>query len=162
MGAKEGGDDLDDGAGGAAGGTVVARGVAVQIEAARDGDAREQLDSADARPFDAVWVYTTQGVPAVPLRRRDVLLDEANMDPETGLAAKYRVVGRWRRSRATIRRRCASGWWGGEEPLPPPSPAGGGSLLGGAGEDRWRARDLSPPAPPAPRGRSQIRGGRDR
>lgn len=74
-------------------GTVVARGVAVQIEAAHDGDTRERLDSADARPFDGVWVYTTQGVPTVPLRRRDVLFDEVNTDPETGLAAKYRVVG---------------------------------------------------------------------
>src|SRR5690242_14971054 len=74
-------------------GTVVARGIAVQIEAAHDGDAREQLDFADARPFDAVWVYTTQGVPAVPLQRRDVLFDEVNLDVETGQLAKYRVVG---------------------------------------------------------------------
>lgn len=71
-------------------GSVVARGVAVQIEAAHEG---EQLDLADARPFDAVWVYTTQGVPVVPLQRRDVLFDEVNMDPETGQPAKYRIVG---------------------------------------------------------------------
>jgi len=74
-------------------GTVVAHGVAVQIEAASGTDTREQLDFADARPFDAVWVYTTQGVPVVPLRRRDVLFDEVNLDPETGQLAKYRIVG---------------------------------------------------------------------
>jgi hypothetical protein len=71
-------------------GTVVARGVAVQVDAAHDS---EQLDFADARPFDAVWVYTTQGVPVVPLQRRDVLFDEVNVDPETGQLAKYRIVG---------------------------------------------------------------------
>ncbi len=74
-------------------GTVVARGIAVQIEAAHDMDSREQLDFADARPFDAVWVYTTQGVPLAPLQRRDVLFDEVNTDPETGQPAKYRSVG---------------------------------------------------------------------
>jgi hypothetical protein len=70
-------------------GTVVARGVAVQIEAAHDA---QQMDSAKARPFDMLWVYTTQGVPVVPLQRRDVLCDEANLDPETGQLAKYRIV----------------------------------------------------------------------
>jgi hypothetical protein len=39
------------------------------------------------------WVYTTQGVPSVPIQRRDVLFDEQNTDPETGQLAKYRVAG---------------------------------------------------------------------
>ncbi|HEU5437759.1 MAG TPA: hypothetical protein VFU88_00605 [Ktedonobacterales bacterium] len=73
-------------------GTVLLRGIAVQIEQAAAED-RERLDFAGARPVDLFWVYTTQGVPAVPLRRRDVLFDEVNIDPETGQLAKYRVAG---------------------------------------------------------------------
>ena len=46
-----------------------------------------------ARPFDMVDIYTTQGVPATPIQRRDVLFDEQNTDPETGQLAKYRVSG---------------------------------------------------------------------
>ena len=72
-------------------GTVVARGVAAQIEAAND--TQERLDLEEARPFDLFWLYTTQGVPATPLQRRDVLFDEVNLDPETGSLAKYRVTG---------------------------------------------------------------------
>ncbi len=72
-------------------GTVVASGVAVVIAAAMDGV--EHLDSEGARPFDLVMVMTTQGVPLVPLRRRDTLFDERNTDPETGAPAKYRVSG---------------------------------------------------------------------
>lgn len=72
-------------------GTALLRGIPVQIEAAPD-QAREVLDLAGARPYDLVWVYTTQGVPSVPLQRRDVLFDESNNDPETGQPAKYRVV----------------------------------------------------------------------
>lgn len=71
-------------------GTVVARGVSVQFEAAGD---VERVDVGGARPFDAFWVYTTQGVPGAPLRRRDVLFDEVIVDAETGQATKYRVVG---------------------------------------------------------------------
>ncbi|HEX6542149.1 MAG TPA: hypothetical protein VF040_10380 [Ktedonobacterales bacterium] len=71
-------------------GTVLSRGVPVQIESA-SGDG-ERLDFADARPYDLFWLYTTQGVPLVPLRRRDVLFDEINADPETSQPAKYRIV----------------------------------------------------------------------
>lgn len=70
-------------------GTVLLRGIAVQIE---ETDAQEQLDLEGARPYDLVAIYTTAGVPSVPLRRRDVLFDELNLDPETGQPAKYRVV----------------------------------------------------------------------
>ncbi len=73
-------------------GTVLLRGIAVQIEQAGPEDV-ERLDAAGARPYDVFWVYATQGVPAVPLVRRDVLFDEVNSDPETGQPAKYRVVG---------------------------------------------------------------------
>lgn len=73
-------------------GTVAQAGVAVQIEGALSSDSVE-ADLAGARPYDLFWVYTTQGVPLIPLQRRDVLFDETNTDPETGLAAKYRVVG---------------------------------------------------------------------
>lgn len=71
-------------------GTVVARGVAVQIEEAA---LEERLSFEGARPYDLVAIYTTQGVPLTPIRRRDVLYDEVNLDPETGALAKYRVAG---------------------------------------------------------------------
>lgn len=73
-------------------GTVLARGIAVQIEAATASDL-ERVDSGGARPFDLFWVYTTQGAMAPSLRRRDTLFDEVNSDPETGLPARYRVAG---------------------------------------------------------------------
>ncbi len=73
-------------------GTVVASGVAVVIEAATADDI-ERVDFEGARPFDLVWVSTTQGVPQLPLRRRDTLYDERNTDPETGALAKYRITG---------------------------------------------------------------------
>ncbi|HEX9067602.1 MAG TPA: hypothetical protein VF807_02450 [Ktedonobacterales bacterium] len=71
-------------------GTPVAHGLAVQIETARDVEA---LTDEASRAVDLVWVYTTQGVPVLPLRRRDVLFDELLTDPETGQSAKYRLVG---------------------------------------------------------------------
>ncbi|HEY7975806.1 MAG TPA: hypothetical protein VID72_10715 [Ktedonobacterales bacterium] len=71
-------------------GTVVARGVAIQIEEAA---LEERLSFDGARPYDLVAIYTTQGVPLIPIRRRDVLFDEVNLDPETGALAKYRVAG---------------------------------------------------------------------
>jgi hypothetical protein len=71
-------------------GTVVQRGIAVQIEQARD---KEAIELSGARPFDSFWLYTTQGVPATPIQRRDVLYDEQNTDPESGQLAKYRVTG---------------------------------------------------------------------
>ncbi len=73
-------------------GTVMASGVAVMIEPAAANDL-ERVDFEGARPFDLVWISTTQGVPALPLRRRDTLFDERNTDPETGALAKYRVTG---------------------------------------------------------------------
>jgi hypothetical protein len=73
-------------------GTVLLRGIPVQLEqAAPDDLARLDLDGA--RPYDIFWLYTTQGVPGVPLRRRDLLTDELNADPETGQLARYRVAG---------------------------------------------------------------------
>ena len=74
-------------------GTVLMTALAVQIEAATVFDASRQ-DAAGARPYDLVWVYSTQGVPDEPLRRRDVLYDEQYLDPETGVAARYRIAGR--------------------------------------------------------------------
>lgn len=71
-------------------GTVLLRGIAVQIEQASE---HERLELLGARPFDMFYVYTTQGVPSTPIRRRDVLFDEQNTDPETGALAKYRVSG---------------------------------------------------------------------
>jgi hypothetical protein len=71
-------------------GTVLLTGIAVQIEQASELERRE-LDGA--RPYDVFAIYTIQGVPPVPIRRRDVLFDELNSDPETGQSAKYRVVG---------------------------------------------------------------------
>ena len=70
-------------------GTALLAGIPVQIEAV---SARERTDLEGARPFDAVAIYTTAGVPAVPIQRRDVLFDEQNTDPETGQPAKSRVV----------------------------------------------------------------------
>jgi hypothetical protein len=74
-------------------GTVVASHVSVQIENASAFSAREAVEFEGARPFDMVAIYTTQGVPLVPIQRRDVLFDEVNTDPETGALAKYRVSG---------------------------------------------------------------------
>ncbi len=71
-------------------GTVALQGIAAQIE---ETVAAERREFEGARPFDQVWIYTTQGVPVVPIQRRDVLFDEVNLDPETGQPAKYRVVG---------------------------------------------------------------------
>lgn len=73
-------------------GTIQLRGIPVQIEQAEANDLA-RFDSAGVRPYDVFWVYTTRGVPTVPLTRRDVLFDEANTDPETGQPAKYRVSG---------------------------------------------------------------------
>jgi hypothetical protein len=73
-------------------GTVLLRGIAVQIEQAAPDDL-ERLDLEGARPYDLFWVSTTQGVPGVPLQRRDVLFDEQNTDPETSQPARYRVAG---------------------------------------------------------------------
>ena len=74
-------------------GTVIARGVAVQIDEGAKAEVEERLSFDGARAYDLVTIYTTQGVPLIPLRRRDVLFDEVNLDPETGALAKYRVSG---------------------------------------------------------------------
>jgi hypothetical protein len=74
-------------------GTVVATHIAVQIENAAGFSAREAVEFDGARPYDLYAIYTTQGVPLVPIQRRDVLFDEVNTDPETGALAKYRVSG---------------------------------------------------------------------
>ena len=73
-------------------GTVLLGGIAVQIEQATAEDG-ERLGMQGARPYDVFWIYTTQGVPSMPMRRRDVLVDELNTDPETGQLARYRVSG---------------------------------------------------------------------
>lgn len=73
-------------------GTTLLSGVPVQIEQAAPDDLL-RLDLDGARPFDVFWLYTTQGVPSVPLRRRDLLTDERNTDPETGQLARYRIAG---------------------------------------------------------------------
>ena len=73
-------------------GTIVASGVAVMIEPAAANDL-ERVEFEGARPFDLVWISTTQGVPPLPLRRRDTLFDEGAYDPETGAPAKYRITG---------------------------------------------------------------------
>ena len=72
-------------------GTPLLSGIPAQIEGATIHD-MEALDLGGTRPFDLFWLYTTQGVPAEPLRRRDVLFDEINSDPETNQPAKYRIV----------------------------------------------------------------------
>ncbi|MBF6591001.1 MAG: hypothetical protein IVW57_10805 [Ktedonobacterales bacterium] len=73
-------------------GTPLLAGIPVRIEAATPRDL-EALDLEGARPYDLFWIYTTQGIPLVPLARRDVLFDEGNRDAETGQPAKYRVAG---------------------------------------------------------------------
>jgi hypothetical protein len=73
-------------------GSAQLHGIPVQIEHAAPQDL-ERLDFAGARPFDYFWIYTVQGVPSIPLKRRDVLFDELNTDPDTGQLAKYRVAG---------------------------------------------------------------------
>ena len=73
-------------------GSVQLRGIAVQIEQASALTQIERAELGGARPFDLFALYTLQGVPSVPIQRRDVLFDELNTDPETGAPAKYRVV----------------------------------------------------------------------
>jgi hypothetical protein len=73
-------------------GTVLLRGIAVQIEAASPMTQSQHAELQGARPYDLFALYTLQGVPSTPIRRRDVLYDEVNTDPETGQLAKYRVV----------------------------------------------------------------------
>jgi hypothetical protein len=73
-------------------GVVVARGVAALVESAANTPAAERLDVDGARPYDLALISTTQGVPLIPWQRRDTLFDEANIDPETGQPAKYRIV----------------------------------------------------------------------
>lgn len=70
-------------------GTPLLRGIAVQIETV---SGLERADLEDGRPYDLCAVYTLQGVPTTPIQRRDVLFDERDTDPETGLPFKYRVV----------------------------------------------------------------------
>jgi hypothetical protein len=71
-------------------GTVLLRGISVQIEQA---SLEERRELEGARPYDVFAIYTLQGVPTTPIQRRDVLFDEVNNDPETGALAKYRVSG---------------------------------------------------------------------
>ncbi|MGH2514401.1 MAG: hypothetical protein ACRDHP_01990 [Ktedonobacterales bacterium] len=73
-------------------GVAQLHGIPVQIEQASPQD-MERVDFAGARPTDSFWVYTVQGVPSIPFKRRDVLFDELNTDPDTGQPAKYRVAG---------------------------------------------------------------------
>lgn len=72
-------------------GTTIASGVPVQIDQAT---LDEQIEFEGARPFDQFSLYTLWPpiAPAI-IQRRDVLFDETNLDAETGVAAKYRVVG---------------------------------------------------------------------
>ena len=73
-------------------GSVQTTGIAMLIEQAAPEDA-ERLDLGGARSYDVFWISSVQGVPPVPLQRRDVLVDERNTDPETGQLAVYRVAG---------------------------------------------------------------------
>ena len=73
-------------------GTVQLRGIAVQIEQASPMAQLPHADLQGARQFALFAIYTLQGVPTTPIQRRDVLYDEINLDPETGVLAKYRVV----------------------------------------------------------------------
>ena len=70
-------------------GSVRLRGIAVQIEQA---SAIVHADLGGARPYDLFALYTLQGIPSVPILRRDILYDELNIDPDTGALTKYRVV----------------------------------------------------------------------
>lgn len=70
-------------------GTIVASGIPVQIDHA---SAEELVEFDGARPYDTFTIYTLY-VPQTPIRRRDVLFDEVNVDSETGSLAKYRVSG---------------------------------------------------------------------
>ncbi|WIG60488.1 MAG: hypothetical protein OJF49_003236 [Ktedonobacterales bacterium] len=71
-------------------GTVLLRGISVQIEQATE---LALNDLEGARSYDRFWLYTLQGVPTTAIARRDVLFDEVNVDAETGTLAKYRVSG---------------------------------------------------------------------
>ncbi len=90
-------------------GTTVASGVPVQIDQA---STDERLEFEGARPYDVFALYTLWPPisPAI-IRRRDVLVDESNIDSETGTNAKYRVSRDWLRRSLMIIKRCwLRGW----------------------------------------------------
>lgn len=72
-------------------GTTVASGVPVQIDQA---STEERIEFDGARPYDVFTVYTLwPPVSPAIIRRRDVLVDEVNIDTETNTNAKYSVSG---------------------------------------------------------------------
>ena len=70
-------------------GTVVATGIAAQYELAESLPVHDEAQHRDAL---RVQLYVLC-VPAVGLRRRDVVQDERNLDPLTGIGVRLRVVG---------------------------------------------------------------------
>jgi hypothetical protein len=52
-------------------------------------------------PYDAFWIRTTGGG-IEDVRRGDLLIDETEIDPETGANTQYRVFGRVKNYNATV------------------------------------------------------------
>jgi hypothetical protein len=69
-------------------GTVVATGILAQYELAEPLPVHDEAQHRDAQ---RVQIYV-QGVPTVGLRRRDVVQDERNLDPLTGIGVRLRVM----------------------------------------------------------------------
>ncbi len=69
-------------------GTVIAVGIAAQIEVALSGPRRDPGSDRDYLLFDLILPIT----PASGLLPRDIAQDERNVDPLTGALARYRVI----------------------------------------------------------------------
>ncbi len=69
-------------------GTIVASGIAAQIELAAP---RVLADEGGARPY-LLFDLLIEGIPPAGVRGRDLILDEQNSDPLTGTNARYRVI----------------------------------------------------------------------
>jgi hypothetical protein len=69
-------------------GTVIASGLAAQIDQAEPLPARDERGHRDALR----WWILLQSVPTAGVQRRDIVQDERTIDPLTGANARFRVV----------------------------------------------------------------------
>ena len=74
-------------------GNVLQKNILVQVDQSTE---KEMHDHMQAYMFHGADLYkvTTLGMPMIPIRRQDVLVDEQFSDEETGALFRYRVIGR--------------------------------------------------------------------
>jgi hypothetical protein len=71
-------------------GTTIRTGLPVQIA---NMSWKEAMDLGAGSPYDAFWIRTTGGG-ITDIRRRDLLIDENEVDPLTNRATQYRVFAK--------------------------------------------------------------------